>query len=72
MLGEPLGRGVGKLSHSSLGILLHSWWFFPLLGFERKMDCDWEMETRMGGAIEAWSGCQVLHHGKLNLCVEIR
>jgi len=24
-----VARGVGKLSHSSLGLLLHSWWFSP-------------------------------------------
>jgi len=46
-------RGVGKLSHSSLGLLLHSWWVFPLLGLERKMSCELEMEMRMGGAIGA-------------------
>jgi len=27
-----VARGVGKLSHSSLGLLLHSWWVFPLFG----------------------------------------
>jgi len=24
-----VARDVGKLSHFSLGLLLHSWWFFP-------------------------------------------
>jgi len=31
---------------------------FPLLELEMKMGCDWDMETRMGDAIEAWSGYQ--------------
>jgi len=53
-----VARSVGNLSHSSLGLLLHSWWFFPLLGLERKMGCDWEMEIQMRGTIEAWSGYQ--------------
>jgi len=53
-----VARSVGKLFYSSLGLLLHSWWFFPLLGLERKMSYDWEIETRMGGAIGTWSGCQ--------------
>jgi len=53
-----VARGVGKLSHSSLGLLLHPWWVFPLLGLERKISCDWEMEMRMRDAIGAWNGCQ--------------
>ena len=32
--------------------------FSPLYGLERKMGCDWEMETQMGGTLEAWSVCQ--------------
>jgi len=52
-----VGRGVTKLSHSSLGLLLHSWWFFPFLGLKRKMGYKLEVLMRRGGAIEAWSSC---------------
>jgi len=38
-----VARGVGKLFHFYLGILLNSWWFFPLLGLERKMGYELEM-----------------------------
>jgi len=48
-----VARGVGKLSHSSLGLLLHSWWFFPLLGLERKMG--YELEVLMGRGRHNWS-----------------
>jgi len=30
-----IDRGVGKLTHSSLGLLLHSWLVFPFLGWRR-------------------------------------
>jgi len=52
-----VARGVGKLSHFSLGLVLHSWWFFPLLGLERKMSYELEVLMRRGGAIGAWSSC---------------
>jgi len=38
-----VARGVGKLSHSSLGLLLQSWWFSPFSGLEKKMGYKWEM-----------------------------
>jgi len=39
-----VARGVGKLSHSSLGLLLHSWWIFLLFGVGEEMGCELEME----------------------------
>jgi len=42
-----VARSVRNLSHSLLGLLLHSWLFSPVLGLERKIGCELEMETRM-------------------------
>jgi len=52
-----VARGVGKLSHFSLGLLLHSWWFSLLLGLERKMGYELEVLMRRGGTIGAWNNC---------------
>jgi len=41
-----VARSVGNLSCSSLGLLLHAWWFSRVLGLERKMCYELKMETR--------------------------
>jgi len=55
-------RGVGKLSHSSLGLLLHSWWFSPFWGWRGRWIAigrwrhKWEAQLEHGVAAKNLGG----------------
>jgi len=45
-------RGVGKLSHSSLSILLRSWWFSPFWGWRERWVTNWRWKREWEAQLE--------------------